>query len=245
MRFFAVLALCASLVVCVLGDRQPWEAPKKTYYRGPCPMLNALSNHGILWREGESIAMGDVLSAMETDLQMPSILSFLQAFYMTQFIDKIDYNFNLTSFHSFDHPVSLTRQDAGSTRPDPKLVNQLISFAGPKGYLDYDDIIHARRLRYSQSLAANPNLSFGLFQRGWAIYEAILLMEVLGHKGQLKADIAKDFLLNERLPLKWNPKPWDTGFYGWKLYKTFVTLVWKTYTLPDLPSEKKAGHDEL
>ncbi|KAJ3210396.1 hypothetical protein HDU67_005347 [Dinochytrium kinnereticum] len=191
--------------------------------------------------------MGDVVRIMETDIMMPSILSFFQAFYMTQWIEKTNYNFNLSSFGTFDHDVSLTRQDAslgGTYKPDTKLVNQLVSFAGSKGYLDYDDIARARKLRYEQSKAANPNLKFGFTQRMWAIYEAILLMEVVGHKGQLRADIAKDFLLHERLPLKWNPKPWDIGFYGWKLYRDLAILAFKTYTIADSPSGK-AGHDEL
>ncbi|KAJ3096933.1 hypothetical protein HDU96_000591 [Phlyctochytrium bullatum] len=196
--------------------------------------------------------MGDVVRIMESELQMPSFMSFLHAFYVTSFVDKTDYNFNLTGFRMFDHDVSLTRQDkalGGTIKPDPKLVDQLISFAGPKGFLDYDDIARARRLRFHQSVMENPSLTFSVPERMWAIYEAMLLMEVVGHRGQLRADVAKDFLLNERLPLKWNAKGWDVGFYGWRAAVKFVELAWKTYTvdgwMPAEEAKKEKAHDEL
>ncbi|KAI8854881.1 Chloroperoxidase [Chytridium lagenaria] len=251
MRLLEILMLLLlSTIACIQADRQSWQPPKKDQHRSPCPMLNALANHAMIHRNGFSIAMADVLKAMETDLKMPSLLSFLQAFYMTQFVDKLDFNFNLSSFHMFDHDVSLTRQDkalGGSDKPDPQLVEQLVSFAGAKGYLDYDDIARARRLRYAQSKASNPALKFGITQRSWAIFESILLMEVFGHEGKLKADIARDFFMHERLPLKWNPRGWDIGLYGWKFFRNYILLSVKTYLLDDQPPSHQDGHtsDEL
>ncbi|KAJ3176552.1 hypothetical protein HK101_010426 [Irineochytrium annulatum] len=254
MKFPAALLVAASLVVAVTADRPPWEPPKKNYVRSACPMLNALANHDLLDRKGENIAMGEVIEVMERDLAMPSSTAFIQSMYMGIFADKYDYNVKLSSFSAFEHDASLSRQDismTGHRKVDKALVEQLISFSGTKGYLTYDDLARARRLRYVQSKASNPKFKFTIFQRAWAIWEGVLLMEVLGEKGKLKVDIARDFFINERLPLKWNAHLWDTGFWGYKMGYSFVSFALKTYFVPDLPAVAEPAkavaedHEEL
>ncbi|KAJ1556143.1 hypothetical protein HK405_006324 [Cladochytrium tenue] len=251
--FVALLAL-ASLGLA--AAREPWSAPKKTDSRSPCPMLNAMANHGYINKTGVNIALGDVIRVLESDtIGYPSMISFLHPMFVGLWVKfNPNKNVDLEAFDVFDHDASLTRQDfalTGHRGVDKELVAQLLAQANGKGYLDYDDLARARQLRYAQSKAANPKFHFSLIERFMAMLESIALMEVralrfeqiflkphlirvvqiIGENGRLPVDITRDFLLHERLPLKWKPHKWDISFYGVAFYRRLILFSIKTYTV--------------
>ncbi|KAJ1549131.1 hypothetical protein HK405_009361 [Cladochytrium tenue] len=236
-RLFAVfVALLALAGLSSAAAREPWSAPKKTDSRSPCPMLNAMANHGYINKTGVNIALGDVIRVLESDtIGYPSMISFLHPMFVGLWVKfNPNKNVDLEAFDVFDHDASLTRQDfalTGHRGVDKELVAQLLAQANGKGYLDYDDLARARQLRYAQSKAANPKFHFSLIERFMAMLESITLMEIIGENGRLPVDITRDFLLHERLPLKWKPHKWDISFYGVAFYRRLILFSIKTYTV--------------
>ncbi|KAI9352268.1 Chloroperoxidase [Zopfochytrium polystomum] len=245
----AALAIAFAAVGPAAAAREPWVAPRKNELRSPCPMLNALANHGYINRQGNNVPLGDVIRVLESDdVGYPSVLAFMHSMSTAVWIKfNSDSNALLTSFDVLDHDASLTRQDFALVkhrRVDKDLVAQLASFAGDKGYLTYEDLARARQLRYAQSKAANPNFRFSLLGRFYAMLESVSLMEVIGTDGKLSVDIMQDFFLHERLPLKWKPHKWDVGFYGISLYRRLVIFTFQTYFVDIMSPVKKAPAKE-
>ncbi|KAI8611216.1 Chloroperoxidase [Chytriomyces sp. MP71] len=229
--------------------RRPWVGPKKGEARSPCPMLNALANHGHINHDGRSVGMGSIVQVLE-DMWFPSALAFMQPIGMSLWMQKDQFsNHDLDKFSVWDHDASLTRHDfaiSKSHKVDKKLVDQLLSFAGDKGYLTLTDLAKARRLRYAQSKAANPDFKFGLTARFFAVYESLCLMNVIGKNGKLPVDVTRDFFINERLPQKWKEHNWNIGFWGIYLSRDILWFTYLTHTVDDaVPSSAGSTKSEL
>ncbi len=63
------LTLTAAVSVRADADH-PWQAPSATDVRSPCPLLNALANHGWLPRSGRNITSEDVMMAVSASVNM-------------------------------------------------------------------------------------------------------------------------------------------------------------------------------
>ncbi|KAI9170791.1 Peroxidase, family 2-domain-containing protein [Paramyrothecium foliicola] len=76
---FAVLATTLSVFVSsakCTGDAVPeWHPPTPNDFRGPCPMMNTLANHGYLQRDGRNITREAVRSAMSGALNFDAALA--------------------------------------------------------------------------------------------------------------------------------------------------------------------------
>lgn len=65
----AVSALLSGLTLrAAIPAVGQFQAPTSTDIRGPCPGLNALSNHGYLPRDGKNIHVTDIVLAMDKQL---------------------------------------------------------------------------------------------------------------------------------------------------------------------------------
>ena len=54
-----------------------WHPPTPTDRRSPCPMLNALANHGYLPRDGKDVSLADLVNGFKESINLAPEATFL------------------------------------------------------------------------------------------------------------------------------------------------------------------------
>jgi hypothetical protein len=125
------------------GQWPEYVPPKDGDSRSPCPMLNAMANHGILPHDGKNITFRELNTKIRQTFNFaPSFCFFVPKFsadflHKSYFKDTLDLeDLSLHSEEAIEHDASLTRQDAALVpdqgKPDLKLVHDLLNEATEK-----------------------------------------------------------------------------------------------------------------
>ncbi|KAI1494357.1 Chloroperoxidase [Biscogniauxia mediterranea] len=192
----------------IFGD---WEPPASNDVRSPCPMLNALANHGILPRDGKDITEEDTIAALGTGLNFDTELS------RTLYKFAISTNpMPNATIYSLDHLSrhNIVEHDASLSRPDAYFSNQAVFnqtiFDETKSYwtlpvVDLRQAALSRLARVQTSRNENPNFTLNE-QNG--LTEVALFLSVIGDfttATAIKSNL-EYFFENERLPVElgWN-----------------------------------------
>lgn len=235
----------------------PWQQADITKQsRSPCPMLNTLANHGMLPRNGLNISAAMFADALKKHLNVQWDFWWVIADTAIKAVKPgataIDLH-DLAFHNGIQHDAALTRNDKGQgqyfTRPNMTLVEQLLAF-NDNGFLSYEEMARARRLREGQSEAWNKNYtlpgqnSYSIATNKWflAIDQAAVPLLVLsdtipGQKAQTgKSPITylRTFFTYERLPYEngWVPAQYELS---WKQIFDGIKLVSNLYkTGPDV-----------
>eukprot|EP01111_Echinosteliopsis_oligospora_P005824 TRINITY_DN1951_c0_g1_i1.p1 TRINITY_DN1951_c0_g1~~TRINITY_DN1951_c0_g1_i1.p1 ORF type:complete len:312 (+),score=86.43 TRINITY_DN1951_c0_g1_i1:106-1041(+) len=215
-----------------------WQAPNISYQsRSPCPMLNALANHGMLPRDGLNISADMFADALKQYLNVQWDFWWVIAETAIRTVkpgaEAIDLH-DLALHNGIQHDAALTRNDRGQgeyyTRPNSTLVKQLLAMndGGPISFLE---MARARRLREGQSEAWNANYSLpgqninSVAANKWflAIDQAAVPLLVLsdnipGEKNNTLAvpvDRLHTFFTYERLPYEngWIPSQYELAWF--------------------------------
>jgi hypothetical protein len=179
---------------------QKWTKTDKAN-QTPCPMLNILSNYGVLPKRNIDIsALKYALSYIRCDSGMTNFLLGVLARYKR----PVD-NLNLIGKHGFiEHDVSLTRQDfhlGDSISLCKKRLCQLISFSGDGKHLTLEEQCRYVQFQHIQSKEQNPHLTLGISQRLPSTTENALLHMVLRDEtGHIRVSWMRYFFEYERFP---------------------------------------------
>ncbi|KAK6953259.1 hypothetical protein Daesc_005560 [Daldinia eschscholtzii] len=161
------IVLSASAAVAIEPpEGHPWLAPGPNDYRGPCPMLNTLSNHNFLPHDGRNITKDKVISAMSSALNFNESLGalmFQMAIVANPEPNATFFTLEQLNVHNvLEHDGSLSRSDAffGNNH----IFNETI-FNETKVYwtgeiLDADMLANGKIARQLNSKAFNPNYTF-------------------------------------------------------------------------------------
>ncbi|KAI8807219.1 Chloroperoxidase, partial [Cladochytrium replicatum] len=182
----------------------------------PCPLVNALANHGILAKKDlTATAITKAAMTVGADFAISSIFG-VGAEALTSnttrgltpvVLDLVQ----LGKHNGIEHDASLTRSDAvigDSFHLNKTLYAQFKSFSSDpaKKYMSFDDVGEYRLAREADSRARNPNFKFGLQQQFLAYAESSLLLLFLADPSdkekRIRLDWADVLFLEERLPFE-------------------------------------------
>ncbi|KAI9354135.1 Chloroperoxidase [Zopfochytrium polystomum] len=189
----------------------------------PCPLVNALANHGILAKHNlTALAITKAAMTVGADIAISSIFG-VGAEALTSNttigINPIVLDLVQVGKHNgIEHDASLSRSDAGLGDPfhlNKTLYAQLKSFVSDpaKKYLSFDDLADYRLAREADSKARNPAFKFGLQQQFLAYAESSLLLLLLADPADADNRVRIDWMdvlfQEERLPfdLGWKIRP--------------------------------------
>ncbi|OWZ19335.1 Chloroperoxidase [Phytophthora megakarya] len=175
------------------------------FRRSPCPALNTLANHGYLPRNGQNITKAVLGPAVMSVYNLgEDATATLLALVPDTF--TLDY---LSTHNMIEHDASLIHNDE-YFGGDPAQVNltlaeQLLERGQSSGTLGVTELGAARKARLADSLAINPNITFGSTQQTLSFLEASILVLGFGSKNNETVDVdtARSFLVDEKIPDGW------------------------------------------
>ncbi|KDO17617.1 hypothetical protein SPRG_15519 [Saprolegnia parasitica CBS 223.65] len=196
---------------------QPWS-PTDTTNMAPCPMLNALSNHGVLPRSNISASdLRSALGALQCDSLIQRILSSdsVMALGHGGLLTLAD----LDVHGAIEHDASLTRQDAAlgdNTKLDPALLSAFKAISADGKYITKSELAAYRVVRAADSKARNPSVRFGVREQVTAYVEAaVLFVAFADDSGAMRLDWLEMFFAHEKLPFE----------LGWTLRRISLARV--------------------
>ncbi|KAL4918438.1 Peroxidase, family 2-domain-containing protein [Aspergillus aurantiobrunneus] len=193
-----------------------WAPAGPGDFRGPCPMMNTLANHGFLPHDGRNLTRPVVVDALSTALNFNASLASLMfdmaivanpepnATYFT-----LDH---LNRHNVLEHDASLSRADAhdGSNH----IFNSTI-FAQSRAFwtaptLTAEMIANSKIARQVVSRAFNPSYTFTQRTEQFSLGEMAAPIIAFGdmESGTVDREFVEYFFLNERLPteLGWSAR---------------------------------------
>ncbi|KAI1376432.1 glycosyl hydrolase family 61-domain-containing protein [Hypoxylon crocopeplum] len=198
------------------GSLSEWAPPGPDDFRGPCPMMNTLANHGFLQHDGRNITREVVISAMGNALNFDEALAnvmFEQAIGVNPEPNATYFTLdNLNRHNVLEHDASLSRTDAffGNNH----VFNQTIFdetklyWTGPT--LDANMLANGKIARQISSKAFNPTYRFTSVTEQFSLGEVAAPVIAFGDVYDITVDraLVEYFFENERLPteLGWSTK---------------------------------------
>ena len=137
-----------------------------TIVRGPCPMLNTLTNHGFLPRDGRNLTKVNVVAGLKEGLNFNASLGELmweQAIIANPGPNATFFTLEMLNVHGvLEHDASLSRADAyfGNNH----VFNETVFNQSRKWWTDETitakQLAHSKIYRQLESRATNPNYTF-------------------------------------------------------------------------------------
>jgi len=256
-------------------SRGTYSPPTPTDIRGPCPMLNALANHGYIPRDGRNILAGEITSALHDAIGISTFVTTmftLPIFFVHQ--DSPQPSDSLPSLWKsalnylkhptlifrqwgmrrpnqthpatgkrclnldqlgmkgvIEHDISLTRRDRAQgdcISPQRDLIEALLACRADGDNENNDgrqndaenlsirDLAEYRRRRVAAQKEENPEAVYGRLQHSFACMEIALLVGTFGDDDEVRKDLVRVFLQEERLPFRegWDWRRRKAGWWG-------------------------------
>ncbi|KAF1831889.1 Cloroperoxidase [Decorospora gaudefroyi] len=152
-------------------DAQPpnpheWMAPGPNDFRGPCPMLNTLANHGFLPRDGRNITKDNAIAGFNDGLNFKASLGALlwdQAIIANPEPNATFFTLDHLNVHNLlEHDASLTRADAalGNNHIFNKTVYEASRQWWTEEIVTPEMLANSKIFRQLESRAKNPEYRF-------------------------------------------------------------------------------------
>ncbi|KAI7267204.1 Cloroperoxidase [Hortaea werneckii] len=203
------------------GSFHEWAPAGPDDFRGPCPMLNTLANHGFLPHDGKNLTQEVVTKGLGDGLNFAPALT--QTMFKQALPANPDYpnatTFNLDQLNRhnvLEHDASLSRLDAYNG--NNHVFNQLV-FDETKKYwtepiITAEHIANSKLARMLQSKATNPEYRFTNTTESFSIGEILAPFIAFGdaQNATVRRDLTVYFFEFERLPVElgWRRKDEET-----------------------------------
>ncbi|KAF5365908.1 hypothetical protein D9758_006642 [Tetrapyrgos nigripes] len=203
-------------------DAHQWIAPGPNDFRGPCPGLNTLANHGFLPRDGKNLTVSVVADAALKGYRMQQEVVTLAAklsFLTTN--DPVYYTLDdIKLYGVIEHDASLSRHDFALG--DNVHFNETIfsTLANSNPGVDYYNITSAGQVmhqRLADSELNNPSIINTEKELHFRSVESAFYLSIMGDPltGIAPKNFVQIFFREERLPLA----------EGWKRPSTPINLT--------------------
>ncbi|EJD51849.1 heme-thiolate peroxidase [Auricularia subglabra TFB-10046 SS5] len=194
----------------------PFEAPRKTDSRSPCPALNAMANHGIIPRSGRGISFKSLSTTIPDTYNFSKSFAYFTLNYMAEMLqksyahDSFDLG-DLAVHNGISHDASLTRYDvprhADQSVPDLDLVDELLACATGKDAQGHAILTAADLARFSaerreHSRDTNGQFTMSFQHKMFSSSNTSTLLTVYGGR----VDDLTVILKEERIPDGWEPR---------------------------------------
>ncbi|CAG8948990.1 hypothetical protein HYFRA_00002118 [Hymenoscyphus fraxineus] len=183
-------------------------------FRGPCPMMNTLANHGFLPHDGRNITRETAIKALGQGINFDPALAGLmwdQAIFINPEPNATFFTLDMLNVHNvLEHDASLSRQDAkfGNNHVfDPMIFAQSAMYFTDK-VMTPVHMANAKIQRQLTSKATNPEYRFTDHIENFSLGEIAAPFLVFG---DIKArtvdrDTVISFITNEKLPDGFKPQ---------------------------------------
>ncbi|KAI1274651.1 Chloroperoxidase [Xylaria sp. FL0933] len=205
----------------------PWIPAGEGDFRGPCPMMNTLANHGFLQRDGRNITRENAIKALTEGLNFnPTLINIMfdQAIIANPEPNATYFTLDQLNKHNLlEHDASLSRSDAyfGNNH----VFNQTVFNETKKWWvapiLNASMLANAKVARQLSSKAFNPTYVFTLTTEEFSLGEVVAPVIAFGDTSAITVNktLVEYFFENERLPTS----------LGWKKRDDVVSLDNITY----------------
>ncbi|USP80413.1 hypothetical protein yc1106_07687 [Curvularia clavata] len=212
----ALIALTSASPSSGHEDSHAWISGGPNDFRGPCPMMNTLANHGFLPRDGRNITKPNAISALNTALNFDVTLAGImwdQAIIANPEPNATFFTLNDLNRHNvLEHDASISRTDAyfGNNH----VFNQSVFDTSRKYWtaetLNAQMLANSKVFRQIESCATNPTYRFTNVTEAFSLGEMAAPFIVFGDMSTVtvKKKFVEYFFENERLPteLGWRKK---------------------------------------
>ncbi|KAJ7647781.1 Cloroperoxidase [Roridomyces roridus] len=168
------------------GSQYGFIPPKPTDSRGPCPALNALSNHGYLPRDGQNITIRSVLQASLDVYNIdPAVLVGVAKLGLLTSNEPDTFSLSDLALHEvIEFDASLSREDfaIGDNNKFNETIFETLADANPG--VNYYNITSAGKVqeqRLAISERTNPNITNTDKEFGFRSFTSALYLAVLGN----------------------------------------------------------------
>ncbi|KAH8648334.1 Chloroperoxidase [Tricladium varicosporioides] len=204
------------------GSTEEWAPGGTDDFRGPCPMMNTLANHGFLPHDGRNITLENAVYALTTALNFNASVATImwqQAVIANPEPNATFFTLdNLNRHNVLEHDASISRSD--DFFGNNHVFNQTI-FDTTKTYwqaetLNAQMLANAKVARQVESRAFNPNYTFSTTTEQFSLGELAAPILIFGDitAGTVKSNLVTYFFENERLPTE----------LGWSKQASEITL---------------------
>ncbi|KAH7138898.1 Chloroperoxidase [Dendryphion nanum] len=198
-----------------------WHPAGPNDFRGPCPMMNTLANHGFLPRDGRNITKENAILGLGEGINFNASLAAImweQAIIANPEPNATFFTLDHLNRHNvLEHDASLSRTDAffGNNH----IFNQTV-FDSARQYwtaetVDAKQLANSKLARQVESRAFNPNYTFTANTEEFSLGEVAAPIIVFGDMsgGTVDRALVEYFFQNERLPneLGWTKKEQEIG----------------------------------
>ncbi|RKU41834.1 hypothetical protein DL546_004730 [Coniochaeta pulveracea] len=204
------------------GTPDFWQPGGPDDFRGPCPMMNTLANHGYLPHNGRNITKDVVISAMGGALNFDAALASLmfdQAIHINPEPNATWFTLDQLNVHGIlEHDASLSRSDAffGNNHVFNQTVFDETRRFWTSSVLDPNQLANSKIARQISSKAFNPTYTFTSSTEQFSLGEVAAPVIAFGDvfTGAVNRDLVEYFFVHERLPTE----------LGWSRKTSVVTL---------------------
>ncbi|KAK0727805.1 Chloroperoxidase [Lasiosphaeria miniovina] len=191
-----------------------WQKPAPTDRRSPCPMVNALANHGYLPRDGKGVSLARLITAFKDAINLAPAATLLVGFKSLQASttrNPLTFNLDDLSKHGvIEHDGSLSRNDIhlGDNHSfAPEVWAAVAAHFADDDVISIETAARARKARLAAAPKMNPAFSITDEQLGFSSIETSLYLLVFGHgtEGDARTEWVRTLFEKERLPF-------DEGF---------------------------------
>ncbi|KAK4220937.1 Peroxidase, family 2-domain-containing protein [Podospora fimiseda] len=193
------------------ADHGTYRKPSPTDKRSPCPMVNALANHGYLPRDGKNISLSTLIKAAKEGVNLApdaTLLVGLKALQASSTGNWLTFHLDDLNKHGvIEHDGSLSRQDAslGNNHVfDPEIWKTVAKHFEGKEKIDIELAARARKERLEKAKRLNPGIDLGDDAIRFSYIETALYQIVFGEgtEGNARWDWVKILFEEERLPFE-------------------------------------------
>ncbi|KAK2626466.1 hypothetical protein QTJ16_003641 [Diplocarpon rosae] len=185
-----------------------WIAGGESDFRGPCPMMNTLANHGFISRDGKNLTKEVVVNGLSQGLNFDPALATImweQAVFVNPEPNATYFTLDQLNPHNvLEHDASLSRSDAyyGNNHVFNQTVFDTVKPLWTEEVLTAEMLANSRVYRQIVSKATNPEYSFSPTVENFSLGELAAPILVFGDSeaGTTKRDQVIYFIENERLP---------------------------------------------
>ncbi|KAL7625736.1 hypothetical protein AAE478_004959 [Parahypoxylon ruwenzoriense] len=198
--------LGATSAAAQFPEGHPWVAPGPDDFRGPCPMLNTLANHGFLPHDGRDITKEVTVNAVASALNFEPALG--EVLFENALVANPEPNatfFTLRTDAAFGNNHIFNQTVFDETR---------VYWTGP--ILDANMLANSKIARQLSSKAFNPNYTFTATMDAFSYGEVGAPVVAFGDVDAVTVNrtLVEYFFQNERLPSE----------LGWSVRTDPVTL---------------------
>ncbi|KAG9231169.1 Peroxidase, family 2-domain-containing protein [Amylocarpus encephaloides] len=190
------------------GSLEGWAPGGADDFRGPCPMMNTLANHGFLPHDGRNITRENAIHTLNTGLAFDTTLAGImwdQAVFSNPKPNAIFFTLdNLNQHNVLGHDASLSRQDAffGNNHVFNQTIFDATTALWGGTTLDANMLAMGKLARQVASKAFNPEYKFTSTTEAFSLGELAAPILMFGDHAAATVDRAmvEFFFENERLP---------------------------------------------